>query len=164
MTTRNQRLGELLAAKAHELFAAYGVTCTTAPEREEEEDQICAVLGFTGDHLHGSVIVVVSAITIAQSNPSPGSGSSAWASELTNQLLGRFKNELFRYSIDVTMSIPIVLTAMRVQPLPRHAFQPVHLAAGSGTMMLWLLAEGDAELAETPIGEPVAAEGVMMMF
>lgn len=164
MKTRNQRLGELLAAKAYDLFADYGVTCTSGPPVEEEEDQICAVLGFTGDHLHGSVIVVISAISVAQSNPSPGSGSSAWASELTNQLLGRFKNELLRYGIDVAMSIPIVLTAMRIQPLPRHAFQPVYLAVGAGSMMLWLLAEGEAELVETPIADPVAAEGDMLMF
>jgi hypothetical protein len=161
---RYDRLRELLERKAHDLLTAYGVACAPGPPMGLEE-QICAVLGFTGDHLRGSVLVVGTVSAIAASNPSPDSGPGAWAGELANQLVGRFKNDLLRYGIDVTMSIPVVLTATRIQPLSRRAREPIELAVGPGAMTLLLEVEGDAELTDAPMeSEPLAIEGDMLMF
>jgi hypothetical protein len=161
---RYDRLRELLESKAYDLLTAYGVTCAPGGPIGSEE-QICAVLGFTGDQLRGSVLVVGTVPAIMASNPSPSSGPGSWAGELANQLVGRFKNDLLRYGLDVMMSIPVVLTATRIQPLSRDARQPIELAVGPGAMTLLLEVEGDAELTEAPSSaEPLASEGDMLLF
>jgi chemotaxis protein CheX len=161
---RDDLLRERLTEKARELFSAYGVTCTEVTERTDE-DQLCAVLGFTGDTLRGSVVVVATAAALTASNPIAGGSPSAWVSELTNQLVGRFKNDLLRYGVDVMMSIPVVLTAKRIVAVSGHEIRPIQLGVGAGTLTMWLEAEGDAQLAEIPMpDQQVAAEGDLMLF
>lgn len=161
---RDELLCERLTEKARELFSAYGVTCTEATDATDE-DQLCAVLGFTGDTLRGSVVVVATANALTASNPIAGGSPSAWVSELTNQLVGRFKNDLLRYGVDVMMSIPVVLTAKRIVAVSGHEIRPIQLGVGAGTLTMWLEAEGDAQLAEIPMpDQQVAAEGDLMLF
>lgn len=161
---RDELLRERLTEKARELFSAYGVTCGE-PQARTEDDELCAVLGFTGDALRGSVVVVATAGALSASNPVAGGSTSAWVAELTNQLVGRFKNDLLRYGVDVMMSIPVVLTAKRIVAVSGEEIRPIQLGVGAGTLTMWLEAEGDAQLAEIPMpDQQVAAEGDLMLF
>jgi CheY-specific phosphatase CheX len=160
---RDAVLRERLTEKAHELFSAYGVTIGEAPV-PPHDGELCAVLGFTGDTLRGCVVTVATIAALVVSNPVPGGASSAWIAELTNQLVGRFKNDLLRRGIEITLSIPVVLTAKRIVAASDQGIGPIHLGVGNGTLTLWLEVDGDAALATELAPEPPAVEGDLVLF
>src|SRR5512138_1949697 len=119
MTVSHERLREILACKALELFTDYGVTATPIGSHPGGERLLCGILGFTGDDLCGSVVISATATAIADSNPIRDGATRAWTAELTNQVVGRFKNALLRCGVEIAMSIPVVLTAVQLTPLPQ---------------------------------------------
>jgi hypothetical protein len=166
MTPLHSNLREILAGKAQELFVDYGVTCGPGAEPTETGSLLCGILGFTGDRLCGSVVISATHAAIAESNPIHDGATRAWVAELTNQVVGRFKNALLRCGVEVAMSIPVVLTAAQLTPLPQTNVDPIRLAVGSGFVALWLEVEADAELTLTEPGpeSAIAAEGEAMLF
>jgi hypothetical protein len=167
MTAIHGTLRQLLASKACELFSDYGVTCEeTAKPTPGHVRQLCGILGFTGDRLCGSVVLAATEDAVALSNPIGDGATRGWVAELTNQLVGRFKNSLLRHGVEVAMSIPVVLTAAHLMPLPHTQIDPTQLAIGEGFVTLWLEIEAEPglELAEPTAESAVAAEGEAMLF
>ena len=166
MTVLHETLREILGGKAIELFADYGVTATRIEAQSGYERLLCGILGFTGDHLCGSVVISATEAAIADSNPIHDGATRAWTAELTNQVVGRFKNALLRCGVEVAMSIPVVLTAAQLTPLPQTERDPIRLSVGSGTVAIWLEFEADADLVlSDPSPESmIAAEGEAMLF
>jgi len=166
MTSLHETLRQLLADKASGLFADYGVTCSASDAAPPDGRQLCGILGFTGDHLCGSVVISATQDAIASSNPIGDGATRGWVAELTNQLVGRFKNALLRHGVEVAMSIPVVLTATQLMPLPQQEVQPTRLAVGAGFVTIWLELEAEAglELTEPGPESAIAAEGEAMMF
>jgi len=166
MTSLQETLRELLATKAYELFADYGVPCQPTDEASDGSRELCGVLGFTGDKLCGSVVISATPDAIASSNPIGDGATRGWVAELTNQLVGRFKNALLRHGVEVAMSIPVVLTATQLTPLPQTQLAATRLAVGNGSLTIWLEIEAEAglELAEPSADSAVAAEGEAMLF
>jgi CheY-specific phosphatase CheX len=159
-------LREILAGKAQELFNAYGVACSTDAVQPEPERLLCGILGFTGDHLCGSLVISASERAIAESNPIHDGATRAWVAELTNQLVGRFKNALLRYGVEIAMSIPVVLTAAQLTPLPQTQADPIRLDVGGGSFAIWLEVEASSDLTLADPGPEsmIAAEGEAMLF
>lgn len=166
MTPLHDTLRSILTSKAHELFADYGVTCVVDTSPPDDRRQLCGILGFTGDRLCGSVVISATEEAIACSNPIGDGATRGWVAELTNQLVGRFKNALFRGGVDVAMSIPVVLTATQLTPLPQTHLEPTRLAVGTGSLTIWLEIEASPglELAEPTADTMMAAEGEAMLF
>jgi CheY-specific phosphatase CheX len=166
MTPLHQTLRTILATKAIDLFVDYGVTCREVETLPEAGRQLCGILGFTGDRMCGSVMVSATHDAIASSNPIGDGATRGWVAELTNQLVGRFKNALLRGGVDVAMSIPVVLTATQLTPMPQEEVQPTRLALGAGSITIWLELEADPtlELAEPTADSAIAAEGEAMLF
>jgi CheY-specific phosphatase CheX len=166
MTPLHDTLRTILSSKAHELFADYGVVCSVDVLPPDARRQLCGILGFTGDRMCGSVILSATEDAIACSNPIGDGATRGWVAELTNQLVGRFKNELFRGGIEVAMSIPVVLTATQLTPLPQTALDPMRLAVGAGFVTIWLEIEAEAglELAAPTADTMMAAEGEALLF
>jgi len=166
MTNLHETLRVIIAAKAHELFADYGVACQPVDAAPDSERQLCGILGFTGDKLCGSVVVSATHDAVACSNPIGDGATRGWVAELTNQLVGRFKNALLRGGIEIAMSIPVVLMATQLTPLPQTESTPTRLAVGAGSLTIWLEIEAapDLELAEPSEDSMVAGEGEAMMF
>jgi hypothetical protein len=161
-----ETLRELLACKAQELFTDYTVPWQLVDEVPVCERQLCGVLGFTGDQLCGSVVIAATEAAVESSNPIGNGASRAWVSELANQLVGRFKNSLLRHSVEVAMSIPVVLTATQLTPLPQAESRATRLSVGTGYMTFWLEIQADPglQLAEPSADSMIAAEGEAMMF
>ena len=109
-------------------------------------------------------MMVATPAALAESNPIPGGSVSSWLGELTNQLVGRFKNTLLLHGVDVSMSIPVVLTASRIRPFGRHELKQIVIRVGSGTVTMWLEVDGDAQLAAPATPEPGCVEGDVMLF
>ena len=161
MTSPRETLRRILVAKAYELFADYGVACEEVGSVVDAARELCGILGFTSKHLSGAVMVCATPDAIASSNPIADGATRSWVAELTNQLVGRFKNELLGNGLELVMTIPIVLTANQVMPLHQLASPPARLAVGSGFLTLWLeveidpdlvLVEPNTELTITPAG------------
>jgi CheY-specific phosphatase CheX len=166
MTPLQETLRSILAEKACELFAAYDVACTVDDSPPVVARQLCGILGFTGDRMCGSVVLSATEAAVACSNPIGDGATRGWVAELTNQLVGRFKNALFRCGVEVAMSIPVVLTATQLTPLPQTNLDPTRLAVGSGFLTIWLEIEAEAGLelsAPSPESE-IAPEGEAMLF
>jgi CheY-specific phosphatase CheX len=166
MTVFHETLREILASKALELFSDYSVSAARSDSHPEDERLLCGILGFTGDRLCGSVVISATQAAIADSNPIRDGATRGWVAELTNQLVGRFKNALLRYGVEVAMSVPVVLTAAHLTPLPQTCNDPIRLTVGDGFVAIWLEVEHDPALA---LAEPspesaIAAEGEAMMF
>jgi hypothetical protein len=166
MSVVHETLRDILDCKARELFADYGVTCSPGSSRVESGRLLCGILGFTGDQLCGSVVVSATPDAIAESNPIRDGATRGWVAELTNQLVGRFKNALLRVGVEVAMSVPVVLTAAQLTPLPQHTSEPIRLDVGTGYVAIWLEIDADPALALTePDPEStVAAEGEAILF
>ena len=166
MNPLHDTLREILANKTRELFADYGVTCEVATEPVQPARLLCGILGFTGDRLCGSVVVSATHEAIAASNPIGDGATRGWVAELTNQVVGRFKNAVLRCGVEVAMSVPVVLTATQLTPLPQTKADPICFSVGGGIVTVWLEVEADAELVltEPSADAMVAAEGEAMLF
>jgi CheY-specific phosphatase CheX len=166
MTVLHETLREILGGKAIELFTDYGVTATKIESHPGHERLLCGILGFTGDHMCGSVVISATEAAIADSNPIHDGATRAWTAELTNQVVGRFKNALLRCGVEVAMSIPVVLTAAQLTPLPQTERDPIRLSVGAGSVAIWLEFEADADLVLSDPGPEsmIAAEGEAMLF
>ncbi len=166
MNPLHETLRDILAGKARELFADYGVACSPDSSRVEDGRLLCGILGFTGDRLCGSVVISATQEAIAESNPIRDGATRGWVAELTNQLVGRFKNALLRVGVEVAMSVPVVLTAAQLTPLPQNANNPIRLDVGTGFVAIWLEIEADPALvlAEPGPESEIAAEGEAMLF
>jgi CheY-specific phosphatase CheX len=166
MTPLLDNLREILATKTRELFADYGVTCVDAADPALPMRLLCGILGFTGDKLCGSVVVSASPEAIAASNPIGDGATRGWVAELTNQIVGRFKNAILRCGVEVAMSVPVVLTATQLTPLPQTEAEPIFLSVGGGIVTIWLEVEADADLvlSEPSADAMVAVEGEAMLF
>jgi hypothetical protein len=166
MTAVQERIRKILGDKVYELFVDYGVACETLAAVPDSARELCGILGFTGDHLCGSVVVSATVEAIASSNPIGDGPTRGWVAELTNQIVGRFKNTLLRCGVEVVMSIPVVLTASHLTPMPQAPLAPLYLAVGTGFLTLWLEVEVDPDLvlAEPSAELQIAAEGDTLMF
>lgn len=166
MSSLYETLRTILAEKASELFVDYGVTPSDATGDPSTESQLCGILGFTGDRLCGSVMISATKEAVACSNPIGDGATRSWVAELTNQLVGRFKNALLRGGIEVAMSVPVVLTATQLTPMPQVEVKPIRMAVGPGLVTIWLEIEADPEvvLAEPSPDAGVPAEGEAFLF
>jgi CheY-specific phosphatase CheX len=163
MSEFERTMRDVLTSSATELFADYSVACRSTEEAAEQTQQLCGILGFTGDQLCGSVIIVASPEALSATNPSPDVAITRWLSELTNQVVGRFKNELLRRGVDVTMSVPVVLSATRMEPVLQNPIAPIHLAVAAGSLSIWLELEGSVVL-QAPTDVDFPREGEALMF
>jgi chemotaxis protein CheX len=166
VTSVREALREMLATKAHELFADYGVSCEAVDALYRTDRELCGILGFTGDHVCGSVVLSATPDAISSSNPIGDGPTRGWVSELTNQLVGRFKNTLLRCGVELVMSIPVVLTGTQLLPMPQAVIAPTRLAVGAGFITLWLELEVDPDLvlAEPNADMAIVAEGETLLF
>lgn len=167
---------ELLARSATELFAGYGHELTLG-EPEDGTHQadgmvLGAAIGYTGRLVRGALAIAVDEELALKLDPlSIQLGSDHklrqdWIGELANQLLGRIKNKLLAYSIDVALSTPVIVSGVQLRV---GAQQPngIRLAfEGQGHRAdVWWNAEVDPELELSQEGAPdVQAEGEMLLF
>ncbi|MFT3696746.1 MAG: chemotaxis protein CheX [Kofleriaceae bacterium] len=157
------QLHDLLGDAARDMFTSCGETVASSEPHDHSGQQYGGVLGIIGNDLSGSALIVVEASVLVATNPAPDIPVAKWLAELTNQIVGRFKNELLRRGVEVWLAIPTVLRATKLTPLMQNAIEPIHLRVGSGAVTLWLEFEGSPTLAE-PVEAEAAREGDALMF
>ncbi|HEY4223079.1 MAG TPA: chemotaxis protein CheX [Myxococcota bacterium] len=157
------RLRGLLIESAVSLFDERGL-----PLREVDalprEQEIAGVIGFTG-HLRGTLIVASKRDLLEESCPLPSTDVSDWTAELANQLLGRFKNRLIRYGLEVAMATPVAVRGLHLSySTPQRTSTYVVFSAPSGTVVVGLEAIADAPLVWCDETNASLDEGSLELF
>jgi CheY-specific phosphatase CheX len=155
-----------------DLFHSYDVPFapTHVPYTARVPD-VAGVIGFSGDELRGSVLIAAPEQTLLACSCLGGVKvcSLDWVGELANQLLGRIKSGLGRYSLSIQLATPVAVRGVDLQIQAGEtqerwalSFETpyglafVHLAAD--------VAPGIAFVEAGPDAVESAAEGELMFF
>jgi CheY-specific phosphatase CheX len=165
---RHHLFESITARACHELFAKYGV----ALRRIAQEDQplspeflLCAVIGFSGRHVRGTLVLATTEDLLISSRPrGKRVATRDWVGELSNQLLGHVKLELLRHEVEIYLNLPAVLGGEHLAPLPRKAIKPIKFVADTGAAAIWIevemgpgfkLSDAENKPAAPPAGETI---------
>lgn len=167
MTTELHDLLERVGEDALlELLSAYGISATVGRPHSPHAHQIIGVVGFTSPDFRGNLALVLSS-QLAEATLE-GTDVIDWVGELANQMLGRVKNKLVPYAIELDIATPVVVAGLsiRVQEAPDTETRRVDCSTTSGSVHALInarLREG-FELGP-PSGELSAvSEGEVLMF
>jgi len=161
-------LAPLLQDAVEGVFAAYGNE-SRAVEGEDHGHNIVAVLGFAADHLRGGLALGISFELAKRISPQGvGTPDHDWVGELANQVLGRMRNQLLRYDVDLGVGSPVVLAGVGISVKPSRDVGLHHqcfLSRGERfDAFLEVVFEEGYEF-KAPREESVAAgEGSLLMF
>jgi len=169
MLRENQDLASLVADMTGdccvEMFAAYGVPLQPrAGEFLDSENLVfAAAIGFVGVDVRGSCLLVGDSAPIALS--SPNGNARDWTGELANQLIGRLKRKFLGFGLEIQLTMPVVLSGVRLQPSARNQRAPRVFGTGNGSIMIWVEIESEPGFA---LGEQIDAdagtEGEVLLF
>ncbi len=131
------------------LFAQHGISLATRCEViASKAAKYVGLIGFTGDLMRGTLLLSIGDTSLEASLPEgivPNSESKRdWISELSNQLLGRIKNQLLRRGAEIYLTMPLVLRGEHLSPLPRKHCNRVCFDTPTGQIQVWV----DCEYAE----------------
>jgi CheY-specific phosphatase CheX len=160
------------------LFEAYGapVAPTAAPQTtsaDEECSEMAGVIGFCAEQLRGTVVVTTTEKVVLSTLPRGVSTpeSSDWLGELSNQLLGRLKNQLGDFGIILQVSTPVVLLGPKLRVFGSsldgvrvYKFQLAASASQPVTVMVELRAKDDLMLERVANQVANAVEGTELFF
>jgi len=129
---------------------------------------VVAVIGFSGNGFGGALgFAAERSIIKAAYGESDTVLSDSWLGEVANQLLGRLKNALLLYGVEVRLAIPMVLHGldlkMRAGESQINQFQ---FASPCGSTCVWVDANWNVHQPLTladPEQQP-QAEGELMLF
>ena len=133
------QVGGLAAQACEDLFAAYGVPLTRAAVSlvDSDEPMLCGVMGFVGQGISGTCLLAGTLGPLQASCPESGRARD-WVGELANQLVGRLKSKLLRRGVELIVTTPVVLSGVRLEPLPRGPLVPATFSTDSGTIVVWV--------------------------
>src|SRR5262245_25388000 len=143
MSTRNNeielRIGALGAEACGELFNAYAVALSPAKKDWGASDErlLSGSMGFVGRHVRGTCLLATTEAMLLKSSPTSGKLRD-WVGELTNQFVGRLKTKLLGCGVEVFVTTPIVLSGVRIQPLPRGRLEPCVFSSADGEVLVWV--------------------------
>jgi hypothetical protein len=161
-------LGDLLVESARALFAAYDSPLTYTPHKRSDTQPfvLAGVIGFAGSEMRGTLLLAMTSGVLEQLSPSAASMRD-WIAELSNQLLGRLKNQLLRFGTEIYTATPSVLRGELLTPvrplssLAGHCFE-----SARGTACVWLdvVIRDGFSLGEPAAAAVAAAEGESLFF
>jgi hypothetical protein len=106
-------LGQVVVDSTCRLFSAYGLAVKEVPvciESCPEEAQSVTSIGFAGELISGSVVMILPERLLAATGSVAGCPVAAdWGAELINQLAGRVKNQLLDYGVVINVALPLVV-------------------------------------------------------
>ena len=138
------KIGAFGADACTELFGAYGVSLSATRKSWTESDErlLSGSMGFVGRHVRGTCLLATTEKTLADSCPTQGKLRD-WIGELTNQFVGRLKIKLLACGVEVFVTTPIVLSGVRIQPLPRGRLEPTVFSSPRGDVLVWVEVDTD---------------------
>jgi len=113
----NDVLSGVVSDCVYKVFEAYDTDLEEAP-KEDPGHEVVAVIGYAADEVRGGMALGISKKLAEMTMPTPDTPLYDWAGELANQILGRVRNKMLAYQIDVQISTPVVLHGLGVQVAP----------------------------------------------
>lgn len=160
----------VISDSCSKLFEAYGVSLTRQPFEAGhalEEVSMVGVIGFTHPKLRGSLVLAAAEAPLRASNHVTAPPRD-WIAELANQLLGRAKNRLLAYDLELQMSTPLALAGSHIRLVnSERGMEPeIFTTPAGGVVAVWFDGEAsaDLELVERSSAPEVANEGELMLF
>jgi CheY-specific phosphatase CheX len=162
----NELLGKLGQDVMAELLDAYSLPSEPLSSAVAAEDPIVGVIGFTASKLRGNLALLFPSDVVRATQS--GSDFMDWTGELTNQYLGRLKNKLIAYGVALEISTPLVVSglSLRLQEPSGSQTRRVDCSTAAGPVhALISVRTGDGfVMLDEPVGEPMPAEGEMLLF
>ena len=93
----------------------YGDACNPGDNILDAGLAMAGIIGFTSDMMRGSIVLALGEKPLRDS-ASENIHHRDWIQELSNQLLGRIKNKLLNYGLDLQMTTPLSLRGMHLVP------------------------------------------------
>lgn len=166
---------EILCESAVELFEEYGkaiARCEAGTSDSASRGLVLgAAIGFTGEFVRGALAIAIDEELAVALDPLAGQrksdrGSLDWIGELANQMLGRVKNKLLSYNVEIGLSTPIVIEGAKLRMFGIVS-KGMELSFQSGDHFadVWWDAEVDPVLVLSKEDAPdVQLEGEMLLF
>jgi len=163
-------LDRLVAENCLKLFADYKLEIHAGEPSESlatEPFLLCGVLGFTGKHMRGALVLATTKEPLERTNPAANPSHRDWICELVNQLLGRVKNQMLSRGVEIFASTPIALRGEHLSPVLQQRLVAELFTAEGGVVCVWMDCEFDADfvLTEESFGEAAPlSEGDTLLF
>lgn len=167
----NNRIDGLVYECATQLFAAYDLEAQ--PRAREafpaiEQLAFCAVMGFGGKEMRGALVLASTKEPLDRTNPGAVDSQRDWICELSNQLMGRVKNQLLPLGVEVLLATPAGLSGNNLSPTPGKLRAPQVFEAAGGFICVWIDCEyaDGFKLPDTPAAniDPALVEGETVLF
>lgn len=160
------------------LFEAYGyLVAPLAPPQTTSADRECSdmagVIGFCSEQVNGTVVISTSEDVVLGTVPAgiERPHTSDWLGELSNQLLGRLKNQLSEFGIVLHVSTPVVLVGPKLRVFGSalsgvrvYRFNLQAATARPVTIMVELQAKDGFRLERMTTQSPNVLEGTELFF
>lgn len=129
------------------LLDAYEVVASSIPAPESApRPEIASTIGFTSPQASGTLTLGMPMALVAAAGAANASINAItdWAGELANQALGRFKNRVLSYDVEMGLATPVVVVGAELRI---HAGQHVSFAywfeTPSGPLIVHVAAKVD---------------------
>jgi len=157
-------LQALLPESCESLFADYGVELQ--PSTEHQPMRMMSVIGFSAREMHGSLALAASESVVRASLPFADGCPNDWLGELANQLLGRLKNRLYKYGLELDMAVPMVLRGLELQVHGEEHGRVMRFeyASPTGPICIWMDVDFDEHLMLEEQEQEASAEGAVLFF
>jgi len=167
MTTLGCLLHDVIPDAAHALLQSNHIILRPSLGRAPHYD-VVAVIGFSGSGFGGALGVAAERSLIAGSvGESDSVLSDSWLGEIANQLLGRLKNVLLRYDVEIRLAIPMVLHGLdlKLRGGEDHIKQ-FQYDSQFGSISVWVDANWNVHQPMTLVDNDQLpqAEGELMLF
>lgn len=163
----NRVLSEVVNECVVKVFEAYDTTLESANVGGPGHE-VVAVIGYAADEVRGGLALGISKNLAQKTMPTAETPLYDWAGELANQILGRVRNKMLAYQIDVQISTPVVLHGLGVQVAPpgHNGVKVASYRSGEDVVQVLLEArfEEGFELPERNEEDGTVDEGEMLLF
>lgn len=162
-------VNEIIKESCVALFGDYSLALSPADPKEFTGSDgllYCGVLGFTGDQMRGVLLLATTQEPLGRTSPTSDASLRGWIAELSNQLLGRVKNQLLRRGVTIHLSTPVVLRGQHLAPLPSVEIVPFAFKSEGGMVCVWFDSElvDGVEIATEAAPDESVSEGTGFFF
>jgi hypothetical protein len=162
-----QQLDQLVAENCLRLFADYQLDIRAeAPAKAvvAERFLLCGIIGFTAKHMRGALVLATTQEPLERTNPA-GASHRDWICELSNQLLGRVKNQMLGRGVEIFASTPIALRGEHLSPVLQQRLVAELFTADGGIVCVWMDCEFEPGFELTEYVPPdIIPEGGSVLF
>jgi hypothetical protein len=123
------------------LFASYGYAlrpCASGELASGGALTFFGIIGFMATGLHGSLVLGSSDEPLTLSNPARAVPIREWIGELSNQLVGRMKNQLLLHALELRVDTPVTLRDTHMTEARTRGLPSLSLKGSSGLVRVWI--------------------------